>query len=606
MKEQTTTRSASTDTRSNRPIWELETTADELTLCEVVRYITLRAMHQSNGDSTALTSLIRGCYEDRVWSATADRQNTADKLRSLKDTERAEADKARRTLNRIRATEQERTQALASLNKHTALADNHLGEVQDIESDNSALTASLAQDLLHTIYIDLQAIKADPDRQTEEAFGDLCKTARQFVTDLTAVTTIDGLDTISRPLSREEAVYYMTRYGADPGARPRHKWTQTAKGCTGYYTLEPKERKKDLDPRKVDPVTVANYARYNEAVIWYYENVTLATTHSTHNTAFPALDAKASALRFWHRMTPAQKATALDLDPADNPVLYLVLHVPTIRTHHSTDTLTDHDPRTAEQVTESTLASVDVIALAERANLSAQARTAVEALTHPEAVEQAKTARQETLDRGEASLAKLQADRAKAEKKPYNPGKVRQMRKQYEQTAESAYTSALWTYALTLAGYSQTAQAKAKCVIVGKLSKAYHTAPDELTPGQIDYTALMRNSYRGNPTATADRPDLVEVWTTAGAQTPKHKPVVRWTESGATPEAITPGKDSREAEVLLRDSYRQTAPKATPPERTPKEQREMERLCKRESELADLWKSYCDIYGAMERPRQHA
>ena len=592
-------------TTNPRPVWALANPSEELTLCEVVRYITLRAMHQSNGTSTALNSLIYGCYTDKVWSDTASRQSTADRLRTISKNERTIADKARQTLNCIKTTEAERAEAYAVLTHYTTLADNDLAEAQDIEADNSALTATLAQDLLHTIWIDLQAIKTNPDRQTEEAFGELCKTARLFITNLTAVTTIDGLDTISRPLSRDEAVFYMTRYNADPGARPRHKWTQTAKGCTGYYTLEPKHRKKDLDPRKVDPAIIAQYAHYNEAVIWYYENITLASTHSATRSAYPHLDAKQTALRYWHRLTPAQKATALNLDPAEDEVLYLVLHVPTIRTHQSTEDLTDHDPRTAEQVTEATLASVDVVALADRANLSTQARKAVEALTHPEAVDRAKTARQTALDRGEASLAKLQADRATAGKKPYTPGKVKQMREGFKQTADNAYTSALWEYALTLAEYAPTAQAKAKCIIVGKLAKAYNTAPDALTPGRIDYEAMMRSTHRGNPTGEANRLDLVAVWQTHGAKAPKHRPVVRWTESGATPEALTPGKDYRAEEVLLRDSYRATAPKATPPEKTPKEARDWERLCKREAELADLWKSFDSIYGAMERPKYH-
>lgn len=574
----TTATTRNTTARSNRPVWALETLTDELTLCEVVRYITLRAMHQSNGDSTALNSLIYGCYTDKVWSDTASRQTTADRLRAISKAERTLADKARQTLNSIQATDEERTLALAMLTKYTTLADSDLAEAQDIESDNSALTASLAQDLLHTVWIALQAIKADPDKQTEEAFGSLCKVAREFVTNLTSVSTIDGMDTISRPLSKEEAIFYMTRYSADPGARPRHRWTQTAKGCTGYYTLEAKTRKRDLDPRKVDPVTVANYARYNEAVIWYYENITLPTTHSDTRSAYPHLDAKQTALRYWHRLTPAQKATALNLDPAEDEVLYLVLHVPTIRTHQSTEELTDHDPRTAERVTASTLASVDVIALADRANLSTQARKAVEALTHPEAYRLAKEARQTALDRGEASLAKLQADRATAGKKPYSPGKIKQMREQFAQTAENAYTSALWSYALTLAEYAPTTQAKARCIIRGKLEEAYRTAPDALTPGKIDYAKLMRNTHRGNPTGNTHRLDLVEVWQTEAQKAPKHRPVVRWTESGATPESLTPGKDYRAEEILLRDSYRATAPKATPPELTPKEARERKRL----------------------------
>lgn len=600
MKEQTTTRPASATARQNRPIWELETTAEEMALCEVVRYLDLRAMHQSNGNSPALADLIRGCYLDKVWSNTDTRQSRADQLKALAKAERDTANTARKMLARIRATEEERATARKVLDYCTTLADNNRGEAEDIEKDNSALTASLAQDMLHTIWIELQAIKADPDRQTEGAFGELCKAGRQFVQNMTAVHTIDGLDTISRPLSVAEAVELMTRYSIDPGARPRQKWTQTAKGCTGYYTLEGKTRKRDTDPKKVDPAVIANYARYNDMVIWYYENVTLATTHSGHTPAFPALDAKPIARRFWDRMTPAQKATALDLDPADNPVLYLVLHVPTIRTHHSAEDMNDHDPRTAEAVTESTLASVDVIALAERAKLSAQARTAVEALTHAEAVTRARQAHREALEEGNRAIEKLQSDRAKAGKKPYTPGKVRQMRKQYEQTADNAYISALWGYALTVAGYTPTAHRQAKATIARKLSEAYHTAPDELTPGQIDYSALMRNSHRGHSQNPGKPADTLK-WTTT--TTANHKPVVRWTESGHTPEAVNPGEDYRTAEVLKRDSYRQTAPKATPPALSPKEAKERERLCKRDAELAELWKQFDSVQTAMERHR---
>ena len=489
-----------TNTTTNRPnVWELTTTAEELTLCEVVRFIDLRAMHQSNGTDRALQELITGCYLDTLWSATADRQSRADNLRAIAKAERTIADNARKLLNRVRVTDEQRTEAYYILQEYSTLADNDSAEAHDIEQQNSELTASLAQDMLHTIWLELQDIKADPDRQTPEAFGELCKAGRMFIQSLTAVTTIDSNHTISRPLSKAEAVELMSRYGADPKARPRSRWTQTAKGCTGYYTLEPKERKKDLDPEKVDPATIANYARYNEACIWFYENITLVTTHSAHRTAYPALSAKACALRFWHRLTQAEKATALELDPADNPVLYLVLHVPTIRKHSSMEELTDHDPRTAEQVSASTIASIDIPKLAELAKLSYQARTAVEALTHPQAVELAKTARVEAIAKGATALEKLQADRAKAGKKPYRPGLVKQMQDQYKQSAENAYMSALWSYALTKAGY--TAQAEAKRTITKKLTQALKTAPDSATPGAIDFEKLMKQTHRGNPTA---------------------------------------------------------------------------------------------------------
>ena len=622
-----------TNTTTNRPnVWELTTTAEELTLCEVIRFIDLRAMHQSNGTDRALQDLITGCYLDTIITGSKDKdgntkthtaqekEQEADKLRKLAKAERAIADQARKILNRVKVTDEERTEAYYILQEYTTLADNDSAEAHDIEKVNQAQTFSLSQDMLHTIWLELQDIKANPDRQTPEAFGELCKAGRMFIQSLTAVTTIDSNHTISRPLSKAEAVELMTRYGADPKARPRSRWTQTAKGCTGYYTLEPKERKKDLDPEKVDPAIIANYARYNDACIWFYENITLATTHSAHRTAYPALSAKACALRFWNRLTQAEKATALELDPAENQVLYLVLHVPTIRKHSSMEELTDHDPRTAEQISASTIANIDIPKLAELAKLSLQARTAIEALTHPEAVELAKTARNKVIQEGEDNIEWLQILRKAEGKKPYSPGKVKQMQDQYKQTAENAYTSALWSYALTKAGYSKTAQAKAKSTLTTKLKEALKTAPDSATPGAIDFAKLMRQSYRGHATAPGKVFDAMELWRKAEAVTiidkdgkeysytiTKNRPqAVKWTDSGNTPESLTPGKDYRAEEVLSRDSYRQSAPKATPPERTPQEERQWERLCKRDAELAELWKSFDSIYGAMEQPKRHA
>ena len=586
------------NTTTNRPqVWELTTTAEEMTLCEIIRFLDLRAMHQSNGTDQALQDLIRGCYLDTLWSNTATKQDRATDLRNLAKAERAIADQARKLLNRVRVTDEERTEAYHIMTEYSTIADNDREEAEDIEKHNSTLTASLAQDMLHTIWIELQAIKADPDRQTPKAFGELCKAGRTFIQSLTAVTAIDSTNTISRPLTQAEAIYYMTRYNADPGARPRNKWTQTAKGSTGYYTLEAMTRKKDLDPAKVDPAIIADYAHYNDACIWYYENITLPSTHSTHRTAYPALDAKAIAIDIWSRQTQAQKATALQLDPAENPVLYLVLHIPTIRKQAPLESMTDHDPRTAEQISAATLADVDPVKLAELAKLSLQARTAVEALTHPQAIEQAKTAYNEAIAKGQASLEKLHADRAKAGKKPYRPGKVKQLQNQYKTTADNAYTAKLWEYALTLAGYSKTAQAKAKSTIISKLKEARKTAPDSLTPGLIDYSRLMKDTHRGHSTATGRAVDLVK-WTESQA-TKTTPEAIKWTDSHTAPESLTPGKDYRAEEVLTRDSYRATAPKATPPERTPQEQRQWERLCKRDSELAELWREYNNRYGAI-------
>lgn len=604
MKEQTTTAN-----RENRPVWTITDTAEQLNLCKVIRYLDIRAIHQSNGTSPALEDLRIGCLTDELWSKTADRQQTADSLKTLAEAERHIADKARYTVFKaVRATEEDRQQALAILNEYSTLADNDNGEAQDIEKHNSTLTASLAQDMLHTIWLELQTITADTTRHTDKAFGELCKAGRQFITDFTAVSAIDSNNTTIRPLSTAEAVDIMTRYNINPLARPRQSWKQTVKGCTGYYTLEGKTRKKDIDPKKVNPAIIANYAHYNETCIWYYEHITITSTVSEPYTSIqlrtyrrknngkveeyqlptaepgtpldpeairqgftdPQCRAKESFVVFWQAMTKAQKEALLGLDPADNPVLCLVCHTQTIRTKDSIDTLTDHDPRTAQAIIDSALADIDVIALAEQANLSLQARTALQAMTSPEAVQTAKQAYNASMENGKAQLAKLEADRAKAGKKPLRPGKVKQYKAQFQTTADNAYNSTLWEYGLTVAGY--TAKAEAKRSISKALAKALAKAPDNVTPGAIDLERLMRQKPHGRTEAsTAPRKDYIKAVSEAktvthiqhlpngGTATTERKitapaPVVKWTESGLTPEAITPQEalTEREREALAR------------------------------------------------------
>lgn len=600
-------------TTNPRPVWEYQTIEDELTLCSVVRFLDLRAMHQSNGTDSALNDIIIGCYTDSIWSKADTRTTHADSLRTKAKAERTIANKARQTLNRVCIDEATKAEAERLLNHYTTLADNDMGEAHDTDKTTNALTATLAQDMLHHIWLELQAIKADPNRQTEKAFGELCKAGREYIQSMTAVSGLDRMTTISRPLTVAQAVELMKTYDINPGARPRQKWSQTAKGTSGYYTLEAKNRKRDTDPGTIAKAyikthkdsedyklpngktdnqrlkrdaeahaeahvktTVANYARYNDMCVWYYENVTLTATHSgqhsytlndkgeavdnmtAYSPAFPALDAKAIATRIWNRQTPAEKVASLGLDPADNPVLYLVLHIPTTRTNYSVEALTDHDPRTAETVTESATARIDIAALANRAKLTERERTAVEALTDPEAVAQARTAYNDSLTRSKASLEKLQSDRMTAGKKPYRPGQVKQLMKKAQATAENAYNTALWAYALTKAGFTESAQRQAKAHILKHMNNALHKAPDTVTPGVIDFARMMGNTYRGQAHRPGPRADYVSIWCKQAEEIHPHKPVILFAESGQevvtmTPtevEALTERERTRQAEHL--------------------------------------------------------
>ena len=596
MKNQNTTTTA---TRPN--VWELPNHAEEMKLCEVVRYIDLRAMHQSNGTDTVIRDLMLGCYLDKLALNMATHQTRIDEARTIAKAEREQANTARRYLARLTITEDERAEAEKTLSTHTYTADNLMGEVADIEKADRSHTVSLAEDMLHAIWIELQAIKADPNRQTEKAFGELCKAGRKYITSMTAVSCIDGMNTTRRPLTITEAVELMRRYDVDPGARPRQRWAQTVKGCTGYYTLEADNRKKDTDPRKVDPATVSQYMRYNDACIWYYENVTIPAVK------VPAKDAKPID---WGNLTQSQKAVALGLDPADTSLLYEVCHVPTIRTHHATEDMNDHDPRTAQAVTASTLRAVDVRAIAERANLTPRESKTVYILTDTgedaEAVALARTAYREAIANGQESMEKLQSDRAKAGKKPHPPATMRQLAKKHQSHADNVYTATLWAYALTEAKFAESGQREAKRAIVKKLTKAYHEAPEALTPGRVDYAHMMQSISRGQADSQTARPDMVTVWTTATAYTIKDKegnertvkvpngfkPVIRWEDSGRTVESLTPGIDYRAEEVTRRELYRLTAPHATAPAMSEAERAKWEKLCIRVAEIGELWRAF--------------
>ena len=576
-----------TDTRPN--VWELDSYEAEIALCGAVRYIDLHAMYRSNAGDSVIMGLIRGCYTDTKAFSAMDHQAIIGKNKATAQNHREQADTARKYLKRLTIDEEDRAKAEKALDSHTMAADNLMDEVADIERVDRAQTVTLAEDMLHTIWLELQAIKADPNRQNEKAFGELCRAGREYVTSMTAVSCIDSLSTIKRPLTRAEAVALMARYDVNPGARPRQKWHQTAKGCTGYYTLEADYLKRDTDPKKVSPYKVAQYMRYNDAVIWYYENVTLTATHSTHTTAWNALNAKAVAVRYWHRMTTAQKAVSLGLDPADNSLLYLVCHVPTIRTHYNTADMGDHDPRTAEAVADATLQAVNIPAIANRANLTRTERKAVAHLADAEAVQLARTAYRDALAKGETSMEKLQADRAKEGKKPHPPATMRQLAKKHQNHANNVYTATLWAYALTNAGFDEDGHKMAKSRIVKKLSKAYRNAPDTMTPGRADYVRMMQSISRGHSTGDQMPVDCL-AWTST--TTANHKPVIRWSDSGQPVQSLTPGHDYRAEEILSRDSYRQTAPKATAPAMTERERARWEKLCKSVDEIGELWRAF--------------
>lgn len=101
------------------------------------------------------------------------------------------------------------------------------------------------------------------------------------------------------------------------------------------------------------------------------------------------------------------------------------------------------------------------------------------------------------------------------------------------------------------------------------------------------WKALMTSRIRGQAVQDS-RPDLVQAYSRHAATIPNPAPVINWTESGATAEATAPGVDYRAADVLSRDSYRKTAPKAKKPYMTIREAAEAAKREIRLRETAEL------------------
>lgn len=197
-------------------------------------------------------------------------------------------------------------------------------------------------------------------------------------------------------------------------------------------------------------------------------------------------------------------------------------------------------------------------------------------------------------------------------------------------TADRKRTAAQWVNACERQGVkSERTQSDIRSRVKTLLEAAQN--PKELrTQAEQDERAaklwerMQRSPSRGNPTKEAPRADFVGMvcpaaipaapvlyWTPGkgwtyrptkraaeAAQaftTPTAAPVIKWTESGAEPEAITPGKDYRAAEVERRAAA--TGGKASPPAMTERERTQWEKLCKSEAETMALWRKFEEMNG---------
>lgn len=124
----------------------------------------------------------------------------------------------------------------------------------------------------------------------------------------------------------------------------------------------------------------------------------------------------------------------------------------------------------------------------------------------------------------------------------------REAHKAAQATADNYRIAAQWENAFDRSGvYSKGNRYTIKSRIYARLTKAQHPAEPQTEAERAEqerrqWERLQSNSRRGHATQAAPKVDLVGVVQRAAASMPKHKPVVRWTESGNEPQTLTPAE----------------------------------------------------------------
>lgn len=208
------------------------------------------------------------------------------------------------------------------------------------------------------------------------------------------------------------------------------------------------------------------------------------------------------------------------------------------------------------------------------------------------------------------------------------PKARREAHKDAQATADRERIAAQWANAFDRQGVrSDRTRRDIKARIYTKLHEA-QTEAEPLSQADQDereakaWERMQRSTRRGNTAREAARPDFVGLVCPAAilaASVLEWKPiqgwsyrpaksaadsaatftnpaqVITWTDSQTAPEAITPGKDYRAAEVEARAATK--GGQASPPALTERERRQWEKLCKSEAETLALWAMFEQMQG---------
>lgn len=512
-------------------------------------FLALRARHQSSAQNlfSVLISSARADQQHRTLEAIATQALEAeaerDRLRKAQHYHEAQSD--RTTLSRA-----EKTAHRAKANQYRKQADKLTQQADRLNNLLKQATASDREPLVHEAII--QALAHDHQGNPDGAFQQMCRQAGKAIADIASPDSATSTRTKVKEITPEEAEQirkaYPDRIYIDPStgleySAPCHI-PHNVKGATSqcYDTIEQRERGKGKSKRLVwckvsHYLTIAPYISY-EAY----------TEASGGDTAEIATNGGINAIG-----TQEDQAEIADL--------------------------------------------------LQRANLTEREQAIVYRVADQTSARHAQAEAEDYWKKRAPEIQALPTKKARAK-----------AHKEAQKTADSVRITAQWTNAFERTGItSEVNRRVTKSRIRSKLEEA--TKPAEpLTPEEQAekeakrWTALQRNGGRGYNPEPAKAPDFIGTicpeavpvgntlefvpikgWTYRPTKSARvsasyfqgragHKPVIRWTESGHSPEATSTGEDTRAVEVLKRDQYRQIAPKATPPEMTERERNERKRL----------------------------
>lgn len=541
-----------------RPPIHCQSAAQLYRTADTAVYLAIRARHQSSG-LDLFRQLTNAATADRTHRNITDLATAAIEAERERDTQRAAA-----TFHRARAAAKTIDPASAKAHRKAAKAATKAADKAAARADSynkliKTATASDREPLVQAAII--AALTADPTKPAE-VFPAMCAAAGREIANIASPNAAQSTRTKVKEITPEEAA-------------------ETLKAYPNIVIIDPRTGLEIEAPQRIP------------------HNVKGATSQCFDTIEQRERGRKPNRRRVWCRVSHY-----LTIAP------YISYEAFTELSGGDTSEIATNGGINAIGTQEDAAAVADFLS---RANLTERESAIIYKVADQTAAKHGQAAANDYWKKRTPEIATI--ENRKERRKAYRAAQA---------TADRERTAAQWGNAFDRAGiWSESNRRQIKSRIRAKLTEATKPAEPLSQAEQEERTARQwermqrspRRGYTARPTAAPDIigtvcPQAVPVapvldftpgkgWSYRPAKSAAEAaesiqgqpaPVIIWTESGHTPEAVNPGTDYRAAAILTAEAIK--GGNATPPALTERERRQWEKLCKSEAETAELWRKF--------------